>query len=208
MTDREIIEALLGGQETPARARVLEAAKEDRGLRDRVALIERMLGTLSDLAGDPREEESVSGAQRRRLHRLIRIAHPAASSRIGSLAKSVIALLAFDSARAPAAAGVRGGSRARLLRYEGEGFELELMLTPAFPGGATGRPAVSVAGEIRMDDKVVQARARGLDDEHDTELLPDADGLFSVMLPRGTYAFDVHGEGKRFVTPPLSIASE
>lgn len=208
MTDREIIEALLGEPGTPARARVREAAEQDRGFRDRVALIERMLEALAGLAGDPHEEEPISDAQRRRLHRLIRIAHPEPPSRVASLAQSVIALLAFDSARAPAAAGVRGGAQARLLRYEGEGFELELMLTPAFPEGAAGGPAVSVAGEIRAGDKVVHARARGLDDDQDTEIMPDADGLFSITLPRGTYAFDVHGEGRRYITPPLSIASD
>jgi len=207
VTDLEIIEKLLAGED-PLSGPGSAAVQGGGGLVARVHGLRAMLGSLGEIRGGCGDLLTVHDSQRRRLHRLIRIMERGDGSRGSGWAERVVALLTFDSLRAPMAVGVRGDSGTRVVRFEAEGFGLDLMVTRGDGGEAACGVAARVAGEIRMTGALEQAVACEIDTDVETALCPDEDWLFSVVLVPGTYSFDISGDGRRFVTPPVDIAVE
>lgn len=125
----------------------------------------------------------------RRLHESVPGPRPGITSALGAAlqrAAEMVATLVFDSSRTPAAAGLRGSGRARLLEFQTDTAEIDLHVDHDDTRGIT-----VIAGEIRGQVFPTRIVATEIRSGRLFEAEVSRDGFFDIEVPGGTYQLTI-----------------
>lgn len=195
-TRDDLLAYLLGEGDAALRDVVERAVERHPGVAGELSGLREALGRLRAASGLA-ERFAVEPERVRRLEGLIGTRPESLGEWVGRRVRDVVATIVFDSARAPAVAGFRGVSAARIVKAASEDVEIEMRVTYddaadlalltgrcRGSGGATGLPMITR----------VTAVPRGGGGEVETSVGVEGE-YFEASVPAGVYELRFEGDG-------------